>query len=44
MSFSKIKTILAVVGFCTLLYLCGSWAVDIIDQILTWVKSTGVAQ
>jgi hypothetical protein len=43
-SFSKIKTFLAFVGFCTLLYLCGTWAIDIINDILTWFKSTGVTQ
>lgn len=44
MSFSKIKTILAFIGFCTLLYLCGSWAISIIQDILAWVQSTGIAQ
>jgi hypothetical protein len=42
--FSKIKTALAVIGFCTVLYLFGSWAIEIIDQIKVWLEGTGVTQ
>lgn len=44
MRFDKIKTILAIIGFITLLYMFGSWAIGIINDILAWIQSTGVAQ
>lgn len=44
MRFEKIKTLLAIIGFITLLYMFGSWAIDIINDILVWIKSTGTAQ
>ncbi len=44
MRFDKIKTALAVVGFCTLLYMFGSWAIDIIDGIKVWLEGTNIAR
>lgn len=44
MSFSKVKTILAFIGFCTVLYMFGSWAIDIIDGIKVWLEGTTVTR
>lgn len=43
MSWNKVKTILAFVGGAFLLYTFGAWAIDIINGILVWLQSTGVA-
>lgn len=44
MRFDKIKTLLAVIGFVTLLYMFGSWSIEIIQNIIAWIQSTGVAK
>lgn len=44
MGWSKVKTILAFIGGITVLYLCGNWALGIINDLLLWFQSTGIAQ
>jgi hypothetical protein len=42
-SWSEVKTILALVGGAFLLYTFGGWAINLISDILSWLASTGVA-
>lgn len=44
MTVSRARNILAFIGFCTVLYMFGTWAIEMIDAVKVWLEGTNIAR